>query len=427
MSHDAFGRKIMTIAKPMNMRQKNLQPSSQRMGQRGLIRRLLAVFVLIAAAAAYFFQPWSAHSPSAMTKLFSPEERVENHRNMKRIFPWRDIAASPAPFVFAKAETPLLTEFQYDGATKKVEEFLRRTQTTSFVVIKNGVIVSEKYFQGADEKSQFTSWSVAKSFLSTMVALAMKDGLIKSLDDQVEKYVPELKGKAYGSVTIQQLLQMSSGIKFDETYANKLSDINMLFYRVFLGGASINDVVSGYEREAPAGTRFLYVSSDSQVLGWVLSKVSGMSLSQYIQTRLWAPLGMESSAYWSVERTGGAEVAYCCVNATARDFAKLGQLYLDQGMWKGQQFLPEGWVKEATRPTRDYLKPEASLLKLRGYQYHWWVPVGYDGEYFANGVWGQMIWVSEKTKTVIVKTSVDKEYRTHLPETFAVMRALSAN
>jgi CubicO group peptidase (beta-lactamase class C family) len=416
----------MTIAKRRGISQrKNAFARARRSG--GWIKRVFAVLVLVAACAAYFFQPWSAHSPSAMTKLFSPEVRVENHRNMKRIFPWRDIAASPAPVAFPKAEKPLLAEFQYEGSTKKLDEFLQRTQTTSLVVIKNGTIVSEKYFQGADEKSQFTSWSVAKSFLSTMVALAMKDGLIKSLDDTAEQYVPELKGKPYGPVTIRQLLQMSSGIKFDETYANKLSDINMLFYRVFLAGASINDVMTGYERDVPAGTRFQYVSSDSQVLSWVLTKASGMSLSKYIQTRLWAPLGMESGAYWSIEREGGAEVAYCCLNATARDYAKLGQLHLDQGKWKGQQFLPEGWVKEATRPSQDYLKPEASALKLRGYQYQWWVPAGYDGEYFANGVWGQMIWVSEKTNTVIVKTSVDKEYRVHLPETFAVMRAISGS
>jgi CubicO group peptidase (beta-lactamase class C family) len=416
----------MTIAKRRGISQrKNAFARARRSG--GWIKRVFAVLVLVAACAAYFFQPWSAHSPSAMTKLFSPEVRVENHRNMKRIFPWRDIAASPAPVAFPKAEKPLLAEFQYEGSTKKLDEFLQRTQTTSLVVIKNGTIVSEKYFQGADEKSQFTSWSVAKSFLSTMVALAMKDGLIKSLDDTAEQYVPELKGKPYGPVTIRQLLQMSSGIKFDETYANKLSDINMLFYRVFLAGASINDVMTGYERDVPAGTRFQYVSSDSQVLSWVLTKASGMPLSKYVQTRLWAPLGMESSAYWSIEREGGAEVAYCCLNATARDYAKLGQLYLDQGKWKGQQFLPEGWVKEATRPSQDYLKPEASALKLRGYQYQWWVPAGHDGEYFANGVWGQMIWVSEKTNTVIVKTSVDKEYRVHLPETFAVMRAISGS
>jgi CubicO group peptidase (beta-lactamase class C family) len=395
--------------------------------QAGWVKRVLALLILVAAITAYFFQPWSAHSPNAMTKLFSPEMRVENHRNMKRIFPWRDIAASPAPLSFPKAEKPQLVEFQFEGANKKLDEFLQRTQTTSLVVIKNGTIVSEQYFQGANEKSQFTSWSVAKSFLSTMVALAMKDGLIKSLDDKAEQYVPELKGKAYGSVTIRQLLQMSSGIKFDETYTNQFSDINLLFYRVFLAGASINEVASGYEREVAAGTRFKYISSDSQILSWVLAKVSGMPLSQYIQTRLWAPLGMESSAYWSIEREGGAEVGYCCLNATAKDFAKLGQLYLDQGKWKGQQFLPEGWVKEATRPSLNYLKPEASALKIRGYQYQWWVPAGYDGEYFANGVWGQMIWVSEKTNTVIVKTSVDKEYRSHLTETFAAMRALSAN
>jgi CubicO group peptidase (beta-lactamase class C family) len=416
----------MTIAKRRAIGQRKcVSVMSRRQG--GWFKRSFAVLVLLAAFAAYFFQPWSAHSPAVMTKLFSPEYRVENHRNMKRIFPWRDIAASPVPVMFPKAEKSLPNEFQFDGGTKKLDEFLLRTQTTSLVVIKNGTIISEKYFQGADEKSQFTSWSVAKSFLSTMVALAIKDGLIKSLDDRAEQYVPELKGKAYGSVTIKQLLQMSSGIKFDETYTNQLSDINMLFYRVFLAGASINEVVSGYEREVPAGTRFKYISSDSQVLSWVLTKASGMPLSQYIQTRLWAPLGMESSAYWSIEREGGAEVAYCCLNATARDFAKLGQLYLDQGKWKGQQFLPEGWVKEATRPSFDYLKPEASALKIRGYQYQWWVPAVHDGEYFANGVWGQMIWVSEKTNTVIVKTSVDKEYRSHLTETFAVMRALSAN
>ncbi len=416
----------MTIAKRRGISQrKNASDSARR--SKGWIKRVLALLVLLTACAAYFFQPWSAHSPSAMTKLFSPEERVENHRNMKRIFPWRDIAASPAPVTFPKAEKPLLAEFQYDGATKKLDEFLQRTQTTSLLVIKNGTIVNEKYFQGSDEKSQFTSWSVAKSFLSTLAALAMKDGLIKSLDDTAEQYVPELKGKAYGTVSIRQLLQMSSGIKFDETYTNKLSDINMLFYRVFLAGASINEIMTGYERDVPAGSRFQYVSSDSQVLSWVLTKASGMSLTKYMQTRLWAPLGMESSAYWSIEREGGAEVAYCCLNAAARDFAKLGQLYLDQGKWKGQQFLPEGWVKEATRPSQDYLKPEASALKLRGYQYQWWVPAGYDGEYFANGVWGQMIWVSEKTNTVIVKTSVDQAYRSHLAETFAVMRALSAN
>jgi CubicO group peptidase (beta-lactamase class C family) len=389
------------------------------------MKRILALVVLLAAFAAYFFQPWSAQSPSAMVKLFSPETRVENHRNMKRIFPWRDVAASPRPLAFPKAEKTLPVEFQFEGKPRKLHDFLSRTQTSSFVVIKDGTLVSERYFLGADEKSQLTSWSMAKSFVSTMIAMALKDGSIKSLDDKVQTYVPELQGKAYGDVSIRHLLQMSSGIKFDETYTNQWSDINVLFYRVFLLGSKITDVVSGYTREVPSGTRFQYVSSDSQVLAWVLTKATGMPLTQFLQTRIWAPLGMESNAFWSVEREGGSEIAYCCLNATARDFAKLGQLYLDQGKWSGQQLLPEGWVKEATRPSQPYLQPGATPQKIRGYQYQWWVPENYDGEFFANGVWGQMMWVSEKHRIVIVKTSVDKDYRANLPETFAAMRAIS--
>jgi CubicO group peptidase (beta-lactamase class C family) len=415
--------KEMTISKLYALRHSFASPFGR---QRGWFKPLMAVFILALALAAYFFQPWSAHSPAAMTKLFSAETRVENHRNMKRIFPWRDIAASKQPLAFVKNEKPLREQYSFEGGNRGLDDFLSRTQTTSLLVIKNGAIVHERYMQGANETSQLTSWSMAKSFLSTLIALAIKDGMIKSLDDRADQYISELKGKPYGEVTIRQLLQMSSGIKFDETYTDQFSDINKLFYRVFLGGQSINAVVSDYEREQAPGTRFKYISADSQVLGWILARATQMPLSQYLQTRLWGPLGMESSAYWSIEREGGAEVAYCCLNATARDYAKLGQLYLDQGKWRGEQFLPEGWVKQATQPSQPFLQPAATPQKIRGYQYQWWVPENYDGEYFANGVWGQMIWVSEKHNTVIVKTSVDKEYRAHLAETFAVMRAISS-
>ncbi len=396
------------------------------MQKKSWFKRGFAILILVSALAAYFYAPWSAHSPAVMTKLFSPQDRVENHRNFKRIFPWRDIAASPKPIPFAKAEKSLPANFIFEGKSVALAEYLERSQTTSFVVIKDGIMASEQYFLGANEKSQFTSWSVAKSFLSTLVALALKDGTIKSLDDTAQTYVPELKDKAYGSITIRHLLQMSSGIQFDETYNNKFSDINMLFYRVFLAGQSINGIVADYPKQVEQGSRFQYVSSDSQVLAWVLSKASGIPLAQYLQTRLWAPLGMESAAYWSIEREGGSEVAYCCLNATARDYAKLGQLYLNQGQWQGQAFLPEGWVSEATRPSKPMLQPGATPQKIRGYQYQWWVPEGYDGEYMAMGVWGQLIWVSEKHRVVIVKTSVDPDYRERYPETFAAMRAVAA-
>jgi CubicO group peptidase (beta-lactamase class C family) len=393
----------------------------------------LAFLVGIALCLAYlFFKPGADFSPATMNRIFHPTERLENHRGMDKIFPKRDILPSSAPLSFEKVPVELPKTYVYKGEERKIADFLAQSTTTSLLVLRQGKLESEAYFTGANADSRFTSWSIAKSFVVTLIGMALLDGKIKSIDDRIDQYIPELKGKAYGEASIKSVMQMASGVRFSEIYTDKFSDINKLFYKVFIFGQGVNESVANYPREVQAGSRFSYASADTQVLSWLATKVFEKPLASVVQERIWQPLGMESSAYWSLDRVDGNELGYCCLNATARDFAKLGQLYLQDGQWQGKRLLPENWSKLVTRPGFAGQEPGAPNPTqasgnngVRGYAMQFWVPKEYDGEYYANGVWGQSIWISEKTQTVIVRTAVDEKYRDRLDEMFAVMRAVS--
>jgi CubicO group peptidase (beta-lactamase class C family) len=393
----------------------------------------LAFILGIVLCIAYlFFRPGSDFSPAKMNRIFHPAERIENHRGMDKIFPKRDIAVSSSPTVFEKNPSELPKTYSYKGEQRKLEDFFAKTSTTSLIVLRRGKLDNEQYFTGASVDSKFTSWSMAKSFVATLVGMAILDRKIASLDDRLEQYIPELKGQAYGEASIKSVMQMASGVRFSEVYTDKFSDINKLFYKVFIFGQGVNESVANQPREVASGSRFSYASADTQMLSWLVSRVYGRTLSALVQERIWQPLGMEASAYWSLDRVDGSELGYCCLNATARDFAKLGQLYLQDGQWQGKRLLPEGWVKQVTRPSLPLQEPGAlnptqpkGSNGIRGYGMQFWVPQNYDGEFFANGVWGQSIWISEKSETVIVRTAVDEKYRDHLEEMFAVMRTIS--
>jgi CubicO group peptidase (beta-lactamase class C family) len=387
---------------------------------------------IVLCIAYLFFRPGSDFRPAKMNRIFHPAERIENHRGMDKIFPKRDIAASASPTVFEKNPGELPKTYSYKGEQRKLEEFFAKTSTTSLIVLRRGQLENEQYFTGASADSKFTSWSMAKSFVATLVGMAILDRKIASLDDRLDQYIPELKGQAYGEASIKSVMQMASGVRFSEVYSDKFSDINKLFYKVFIFGQGVNESVANQAREVAAGSRFSYASGDTQMLSWLVSRVYGRTLSALVQDRIWQPLGMESSAYWSLDRVDGSELGYCCLNATARDFAKLGQLYLQDGQWQGKRLLPLGWVKQVTRPSLPLQEPGApnptqanGSNGIRGYGMQFWVPQNYDGEFFANGVWGQSIWISEKSETVIVRTAVDEKYRDHLEEMFAVMRTIS--
>lgn len=389
---------------------------------------LVALALVIASVALFLLRPWSAFSPLAMNALFAEGQRLENFRHLDRIFPSRKIEAADQAFEFDRDERPLDLRYEFGGEERTLDAFLDKVVATGLLVIKGDRIVHERYLNGASPDSTFTSWSVAKSFVSTLVGMALADGRIASLDDPISEYVPELQGSGYEGVPIRHILRMSSGVDFDETYDDRFSDIQQFFVKVFVLGQRADGVVPAFARERSPGVVHHYISLDTQALGMLLRRVFQKPLAEILSERIWQPLGMEAEGFWSIDRDAGdgMEIAFCCINARLRDYAKLGRLYLHQGQWDGEPLLPAAWVQEATTPGGPHLEPGASPYNYgpRGYGYQWWVPENYEREYFAAGVWGQYIYVSEPDDLIVVRTSVDPNYRQNMAESIDVFRAI---
>jgi CubicO group peptidase (beta-lactamase class C family) len=396
--------------------------------KKALVAVVAVLALLVAGGYLFLARPWSEYSLLEMNSLFDADERVENFRHMDEIFPAEPIDAAPARFELPRDIRPLRVTYWFGGEQRTLDDFLVRVSATGLLVIKDGTIVDERYLQGADAASRFTSWSMAKSFVSTLVGLALAEGRIESLDDPISDYVPELADSAYDGVPIRHVLQMSSGVDFDETYDSRFSDINLFFIKLFLLGKSADDTIDDYDSAEPSGRRFHYASIDTQALGMLVRAVYRRPLVEVLEERLWHPLGA-AAASWNIDDTDGSgtAIAFCCLNARLRDFARLGQLYLQGGRWRGQRLLPEEWVRQATTPGAPFLEPGAipDRYGRRGYQYQWWVPPGYHREYYAGGIWGQYVYVSEPDRLVIARTSVDPDYRQHGEESMAVFRAIA--
>jgi CubicO group peptidase (beta-lactamase class C family) len=391
---------------------------------------LLAVFglVLITLSRADTEKMWKIYT------FFDEDIRIENFRYVERIFPSNPIRRSGEKYIFERDIRELTDEYEFDGEKRSIDEFLAHTVTTGFLVIKDDRIVSERYFHGANEETLFTSMSVAKSFVSALVGIAIDEGLIESVDRPITDYVPKLKGSGYEGVPIKHVLQMSSGVKFDEEYDNLFSDINMLFYEVFGFGKPMGDYMAGLGSEGQSGETSYYRSCDTQALAMLISEVTGKSVSTYLEEKIWGRVGMEYDAFWSTDDHGFV-IAFAFLNATMRDFAKFGTLYLHDGKWQGERIVSEQWVRESVKPDNPNLQPGEKPKGFEtfgtfGYQYQWWIPDEPDGEFMALGVWGQYIYVYPKENLVIVKTSVDPDFEAnkyeHDDETVAIFRSIAA-
>ena len=278
-----------------------------------------------------------------------------------------------------------------------VDAYMKTQRTAGLVIVQDGKIRLEKYGLDFDGNGRWTSFSVAKSLTSTLAGAALKDGHIKSLQDKVTVYIPEMKGSAYDDVTVEQLLTMTSGVKWNEDYEDRNSDVARFNAHKAEPGIDVTvSYMRTLPREAPAGTKWVYKTGETNLIGVLVSKATKKSLSAYLSEKIWAPYGMEQDASWILGSTGH-EISGCCVQASTRDFARVGQFILDGGKIGGASIVPDDWFASATTKRADIGMPG------RGYGYQWWTYD--DGTFAAQGIFGQGIFVDAKRKLVIASNS----------------------
>jgi CubicO group peptidase (beta-lactamase class C family) len=352
---------------------------------------------------------------AATLNLYSGEPQHEVFPRLKDLL--RTTAMKPAAkaFQFPEGEPIALpARYEFEGVSKSADDFIRTTDTSALLVLKGGEVRFEEYWLTGGRDVHWISWSVAKSFISTLVGIAIEEGLIDSIDTPITHYVDALKGSAYDGASIKHVLQMSSGARWNEDYSDPTSDVHRLG-TVMAGDASLAAFVAGIVRETEPGTVCQYNSADTQALGMLLVEATGRTVASYMQEKISEPLGMESPGYWLVDTTG-MEMVLGGLILTARDFARIGELYRNKGRWNGVQIVSEDWVEASVRPDSAHLQAGqvivgGHILPL-GYGYQWWVPEGTCGEFSAIGVYNQFVYVDPSRDVVIVKLSANRTYGT---------------
>ncbi|GAA6153485.1 serine hydrolase domain-containing protein [Pseudoteredinibacter isoporae] len=395
------------------------------------VGKFLFSILTILALVALFFRTEIQRIHHGLT-LFDEANIVENMRNSNEHYLSRDVSAGNHVWPLEKGDTLILPEnFDYHGERLNSEEYLHYTHTGSLLVLQHGKIRLETYYRDETETDRHISFSVAKSFISALFGMAVSEGKI-DIEKKADDYVPSLKGSGYEGVRIKDVLQMSSGVKFNEDYADLNSDINR-FGRILALGGSFDDFAASLENEVSPGTRRLYVSIDTQVLGMILREATGQSISDYMQEKLWQPMGAESDAYW-VTDSYDMEMVLGGLNAVLRDYGRFGQLALQNGQRGGTQIIPAQWMQDSLKTDAPHLKAKEDERSMDnwGYGYQWWLPPAtpeHPGVFMAVGIYDQYIYIDPARELVIVKLSgnphyTDDEYDS-VPKTLALFRAIA--
>lgn len=292
-----------------------------------------------------------------------------------------------------------------DTLLEKIEAY----EPAALLLLKDGTIAFEQYWNGYGPDAYSNSFSVAKSIVSLLVGIAIQNGEIQSLDDPIGHYLPHYAGQP---ATIRHLLMMSSGLDWDESYASPFSVTTKAYY-----GENLRELMNGLSIVETPGVQWNYQSGNTQLLAMVLERATGLSLSEYASQMLWKPIGASKDGLWSLDQTDGIEKAYCCFNSNARDFARLGQLVLDSGQWQGNQVVPKPYLRKALSP-QTQLKDETGK-PVDFYGYHWWL-VPYNGELipYARGILGQYIFIFPRERAVLVRLGHERsdQYINNHPE-----------
>jgi CubicO group peptidase (beta-lactamase class C family) len=334
--------------------------------------------------------------------------RVGAFSHFDTLFPARTIAAPKMASRLARAPNEPTIRYAYSGQSSTLDDYLDRQPITGFLIAKGDTILLERYQYARTDKQKLTSFSMAKTITALLIGIAVKDGAIRSIDDTAETYVSELKGTEYGRTPIKALLQMSSGVSYKEESrnpSNPNSD-NAILYRATLG-QGVGGIAAGLKhfntRLTPAGQHWNYSSAETSVLGLVVTAATKRNMSDYVREKLWAPMGAEAGASWSLDANGN-EAAFAYFNATLRDWARLGLMLAHDGKWNDKTIVPKEWLLAATT-----IAPADTHLKFRtsywaGYGYQVWLIPGSGRMFALQGLRGQFVMVDPETKLVLVQT-----------------------
>jgi CubicO group peptidase (beta-lactamase class C family) len=388
-------------------------------------RTVATIVSAILAAAAVAQTTWALTSPDEALYVARQVAWGDSRVTDYQLFPARAIANAPPVFHFQQRPAAELLQpitYQSAGQSRQLgfEEFLKATNTTSFIVLKDDAILYEGYFNGYSRDSIVTSFSMAKSFTSALVGIAIDEGYIGSVNDPVITYLPELRGRGLDALTIRHLLTMSSGIRYvHDDAVSPLQELTQ-FTDDGLSYAYPNLRSQALQLRAadePVGTYFNYNNYYPQLLGMILERTTRRPPAEYLQEKIWTRLGMEYPASWSLDsEASGFELMTAGINGRAIDFAKFGRLFLNNGAWNGAQIVPAAWVAESTAPDPNDQRPwrsersENVWAERNGYyKYLWWGKRNPDGSYTyeAHGKRGQRIAVSPSTGAVVVRFGLD--------------------
>ena len=357
-----------------------------------LIGLLLFSLVVIFLAAGFLALPSSSYLRKAI-KYRQP--RIDNYY----IFYNRVVkAGDPAPWKQS-------VRYNKCSLPEKDEKLLVESGAVAFVVIQNDSLVFEQYWEDYSSQSHSNSFSAAKSIVSLAIGCAIDDGRIRSIDQPVSDFFPSFKGYNGKVLTLRNLLTMSSGLDFDESYNSAFSATAKLYY-----GDDLSKIIFGMKEVAEPGKKFLYQSAVSELLAFIVTKAVGENLSSYVSRKLWTPMQAEENALWSLDRSKGMEKAYCCFNTNARDFARFGQLILNHGKWNGKQLVSENYIMQATTPDTTIVKGDKNEPN-REYGLQFWI-TDYKGMKIPNmdGMLGQFIFAIPEMNAVVVRLGHTMRY-----------------
>lgn len=293
-------------------------------------------------------------------------------------------AGTPQPWNVSK-------DYNKVNPTEKLEQTHKELQTTSFLIVKNDSIWHESYYDIGATDSKTNSFSMAKSIVTSALGKAIDLGMIPNLDTKVIDYLPELKGEYANELTVGDLASMASGQKWDENYYGPTSVTTQAYFK-----KDLRELMLSLPIDNKPGQKFIYQSGDTQLLAMVLEKATKMPLANFVSKYFWQPMGMENDALWQIDHaTDGIEKAYCCIASNARDFARFGKLYLQNGIWNGQQILSSEFVQKSIEPR---------FADSTQYGYGWWLE-NYKNQavYYMRGHLGQFVIVLPESDIIIVR------------------------